>query len=115
MTSPTIKTSNYTLRPFIKEDALLWQNWDIDSEIQAHMPEPINEVQDIANQYEYIKECEEDEEGYYWVIETTDDVTKENSIDDKHTVAVIGTVSLFEINSHHKNERLCILIGDKSY
>lgn len=115
MTSPTIKTSNYTLRPFIKEDALLWQNWDIDSEIQAHIPEPKNEVQDIANQYEYIKECEEDEEGYCWVIETTDDVTKENSIDDKHTVAVIGTVSLFEINSHHKNEQLGILIGDKSY
>lgn len=115
MSSPTIKTSNYTLRPFIKEDALLWQNWDIDPEIQAHMPEPKNEVQDIANQYEYIKECEEDEEGYYWTIEAADNVTKENSIDNKHTVAAIGTVSLFEINSHHKNAQLGILIGDKSY
>lgn len=92
MTPPTIKTPNYTLRPFIKEDALLWQNWDIDSEIQAHMPEPKNEVQDIANQYEYIKECEKDEEGYYWTIEAVDDVTRENSIDNKHTAAAIGTV-----------------------
>jgi RimJ/RimL family protein N-acetyltransferase len=115
MSSPTIKTSNYTLRPFIKEDALLWQNWDIDSEIQAHMPEPKNEVQDIANQYEYIKEYEEDEEGYYWTIEAEDNTTKENSIGNKHTVTAIGTVSLFEINSHHKNAQLGILIGDKSY
>lgn len=79
------------------------------------MPEPKNEVQDIADQYEYIKECEEDEEGYYWTIEAADNVTKENSIDNKHTVAAIGTVSLFEINSHHKNVQLGILIGDKSY
>ncbi len=106
MKSPTLKTPNYTLRPFAEEDALLWQNWDIDPEIQAHMPEPKNKVQDIENQYEYIKECEADEEDYYWTIEAAGP--------DGAGVA-IGTVSLFEINSHHKNAELGILIGNKSY
>ncbi len=102
MTSPTIKTQNYIIRPFKKEDALLWQSWDIDPEIQSHMPEPENESQDISQQYEYIEECEKDEEGYYWSVETNDGVT-------------IGTVSLFEINSHHKNANVGIVIGDKNY
>jgi [ribosomal protein S5]-alanine N-acetyltransferase len=102
VTPPTIQTQNYTIRPFKKEDALLWQTWDIDPEIQAHMPEPKNEPQNILEQYEYIEECEKDEEGYYWSIETNDGVT-------------IGTVSLFEINSHHKTGDLGIVIGDKNY
>ncbi len=102
MKSPIIRTQKYTIRPFKKEDALLWQRWDIDSEIQAHMPEPKNESQDISEQYEYIEECEKDEEGYYWSIETNDGVT-------------IGTVSLFEINSHHKTGDVGIVIGDKNY
>ncbi len=108
MTSPTLKTPNYTLRPFKKEDALLWQKWDIDPEIQMHMPEPKNEVQDIEEQYRYIQECTADEEGYYWTIETTN---KDNESDK----IAIGTVSLFEINFHHKNAQLGIVIGDKTY
>ena len=102
MKSPTIKTQNYIIRPFKKEDALLWQEWDVDEEIQAHMPEPKNEAQDISEQYEYIEECEKDEEGYYWSIETIDGV-------------IIGTVSLFEINSHHKSGNVGIVVGDKNY
>ncbi len=108
MTSPTIKTLNYTLRPFKKEDALLWQKWDIDPEIQMHMPEPKNEVQAIEEQYRYIQECTADEEGYYWTIETTN---KDNETDK----VAIGTVSLFEINFHHKNAQLGIIIGDKAF
>lgn len=102
MKSPQITSSNYIIRPFKKEDALLWQTWDMDPEIQAHMPEPKNEPQDISAQYEYIKECENDEDGYYWSIDAKDGTT-------------IGTVSLFEINPHHKTADLGIVIGDKEY
>lgn len=102
MTSPTIKTQNYILRPFQKEDAILWQDWDIDPEIQVHMPEPKNEPQDILKQYEYIEECEQDEEGYYWSIETNEGTA-------------IGTVSLFEINSYHKTGNIGIVIGNKNF
>lgn len=102
MKSPQIVSPNYVLRPFKKEDALLWQTWDVDSEIQAYMPEPKNEHQEISTQYKYVEECEEDEGGYYWSIETKDGVT-------------IGTVSLFEINSYHKTAELGIVIGSKEY
>jgi len=102
MKSPTIKTENYIIRPLKKEDASLWQEWDVDEEIQAHMPEPKNEVQDISGQYEYIEECEKDKEGYYWSIETSEGVT-------------IGTVSLFEVYTHHKLANVGIVVGDKNY
>lgn len=102
MKSPIIKTANYTLRPFKKEDASLWQLWDIDPEVQAYMPEPKNTPQDISEQYSYIEECENDPEGYYFSIETNSGVT-------------IGTVSLFDINSYHKTAELGIVIGDKTY
>ena len=102
MISPTIQTQNYIIRPFKKEDALLWQTWDIDPQIQAHMPEPLNEPQDIQGQYEYIKECEQDETGYYWSIDIKDGAT-------------IGTISLTEINPHHKVAEIGIVIGDTNY
>lgn len=102
MKSPIIKTANYILRPFKAEDAYLWQVWDVDQEVQAHMPEPENTPQDIKEQYEYIKDCELDSEGYYFSIETNSGVT-------------IGTISLFEINEHHKTAELGMLIGDKAY
>jgi len=101
MKSPIIKTENYIIRPFKKEDALLWQVWDTDVEIQAHMPEPKNELQKIQEQYDYIEECENDEEGYYWSIDS----------DEK----TIGTVSLTEIDDHHKSAELGIVIGDKNF
>lgn len=101
MKSPIIQTNKYTIRPFKKEDALLWREWDIDSEIQAHMPEPKNEPQDIEEQYLYIEECENDTEGYYWSIDSQEET--------------IGTVSLTEINKHHKSAELGIVIGDINY
>ena len=102
MKAPTIQTERFIIRPFKEADAELWQNWDVDPEIQAHMPEPMNKPQDIAEQYEYIKECEEEEDGYYWSIETLDGVT-------------IGTVALTDINEHHKLAEIGIVVGDKEY
>lgn len=102
MISPIIQTQNYIIRPFKQEDALLWQTWDIDPKIQAHMPEPLNKAQDTEEQYKYIKECIQDEEGYYWSIETNEGVT-------------IGTVSLTEFNSHHKVAEIGIVLGDTNY
>ncbi len=102
MKSPTIKSNSYVLRPFKTSDAVLWQKWDIDPEVQAFMPEPFNEVQDIEEQYKYIDECEADEEGFYWSIETKDGLT-------------IGTLALTEISSYHEVADLGIVIGDKNY
>lgn len=102
MKSPTIESIHYMLRPFTKSNAALWQVWDIDPEVQAHMPGPLNEPEDIAEQCAYIEACEADEEGYYWSIETTDGVT-------------IGTVAFTEFNKHHGVADLGIVIGDKNY
>jgi ribosomal-protein-alanine N-acetyltransferase len=102
MKAPNIETNSYHIRPFISNDTELWQEWDVDPEVQAFMPEPFNEEQDIKEQYEYIKKCETDEEGYYWSIETKDGTT-------------IGTVALTEINEYHKIAELGIVIGDKNY
>jgi RimJ/RimL family protein N-acetyltransferase len=102
MKSPTIESESYLLRPFKTSDANLWQKWDIDSEVQAFMPEPFNEPHDIEEQYKYIKECEADEEGYYWSIETKDSIT-------------IGTTALTEVNDYHGVANLGIMIGDKKY
>lgn len=102
MKSPTIETNSYVLRAFKMSDAKLWQQWDVDSDVQVFMPEPFNEVQDIEEQYKYIDECETDEEGFYWSIETKDGTT-------------IGTVALTEFSDHHEVASLGIVIGDKNY
>jgi ribosomal-protein-alanine N-acetyltransferase len=102
MKAPTIKTEKYTLRPFKQADAELWQIWDVDSEIQAFMPEPLNEPKDIDVQYDYIKECEAEENGYYWSIELNNGTT-------------VGTVALTDINEHHKLAEIGVVIGAKDY
>lgn len=102
MKTPTIESTSYLLRPFKTSDAKLWQQWDIDPEVQAFMPEPFNEPQDIEEQYKYIEECETDVEGYYWSIETTGNVT-------------IGTIALTEFSDYHCVANLGIVIGDKKY
>jgi len=102
MKAPTIESKSNILRPFKMSDAELWQKWDIDPEVQAFMPEPRSAVQDITAQYEYINECEKDEEGYYWSIETTAGIT-------------IGTVALTEFDEHHGVASIGIVIGDKNY
>jgi RimJ/RimL family protein N-acetyltransferase len=102
MEAPIIHTERFLIRPFKVADTKLWQSWDVDSEIQAYMPEPMNEPQDITKQYKYIKECEEEEDGYYWSIE-------------EKTGPTIGTVALTDINEHHKLALVGIVIGDKDY
>ena len=102
MKSPTLKTENYLIKPFDKDDSLLWQEWDIDSDVQKYMPEPKNEPEDILEQYKYIEECEEGEEGYYWSVES-------------NTGNTIGTVGLFEIDQYHKTAEVGIVIGDKEF
>lgn len=102
MKAPRIETERYILRSFKEEDALLWQMWDVDPEVQTHMPEPVNVPQDIKEQYVYITECEVDPEGYYWSIETKEGET-------------IGTIALTDIDAHHKITDLGIVIGDKNF
>lgn len=102
MKSPIIASGHYVIRPFVKSDAELWQIWDIDPEIQAFMPEPFNETQNIEEQYKYIEECESDEEGFYWSVETLNGVT-------------LGTAALTEFNKYHGVANLGIVIGNKKY
>ncbi len=103
MKSPIIKCDNYTLQPFTDEDVKLWQIWDVDPEIQSHMPEPKNDPVSLEEQLAYIKECEGDGEGYYW------------SIHSNNQNEIIGTVALTDIDSYHKRAEIGIMIGDKNY
>jgi ribosomal-protein-alanine N-acetyltransferase len=102
MKSPTITSEHYIIRPFNASDAELWQKWDTDPEVQVFMPEPRSEAQDIKEQYTYIDECEKDDEGFYWSIETL-------------SGAIIGTIALTEFNEYHGVANLGIVIGDKGY
>lgn len=102
MTSPTLTSNRLTIRPFNQSDAELWQVWDIDPEVQAHMPEPLNEPENIQTQLDYIAECEAEEDGSYWSIENKEGVT-------------IGTVALTDINNHHGVAEIGIVIGNKNY
>ena len=103
MKSPIIECGNYTLQPFTEKDIKLWQKWDTDRDVQAHMPEPKNEPVSVDKQLSYIKECEDDEEGYYW------------SISSNKTNKVIGTVALTDIDTYHKTAEMGIMIGNKNY
>jgi ribosomal-protein-alanine N-acetyltransferase len=100
--SPTIHTPRYEIRSFRRGDVALWHVWDVDPEVQAHMPEPPNERQTDEAELAYLEACEEDGAGYYWSVEVKGGPT-------------IGTVSLSEIDSHHSVAHLGVLIGDKSY
>lgn len=102
MKSPIITASNYRMRPFRASDAELWQIWDVDPDVQAHVPEPRNTVSQIEDQYAYIEECEHDDEGYYWSLETKDGVT-------------IGTIALTDYNEYHGVAQLGIVIGNTDY
>lgn len=70
--------------------------------MQTFIPEPLSETLDIKEQYEYINECENDDEGFYWSIETLGGAT-------------IGTVALTEFNEYHGVANLGIVIGDEGY
>lgn len=102
MIAPTLETDRLIIRAFRNTDAELWQSWDVDPEVQVYMPEPVNLPQDITQQYQYIRECEAEQDGYYWSVETKDGVT-------------VGTISLTDINSYHMTAEIGIVIGNKEY
>ncbi len=102
MKSPIIETEHYLIRPFKESDAELWQVWDVDEAVQEHMPEPPNEPKDVSEQHVYIQECEDDDEGYYWSIETK-------------TGETIGTVALTDMNEYHKIAEIGIVIGNRDW
>jgi len=102
MKAPTLTTEQYQLRPFKESDAALWQVWDIDPAVQAHMPEPTNAPQTLNAHLQYQAECESEIDGYYWSIETPTGLT-------------IGTIALTDINDHHQLAEIGIVIGDKNY
>ena len=67
------------------------------------MPEPKNEVVSDEKQLEYLKECENEEDGIYWTI-----VWKENN-------QPIGHVAITEISKHHGNGEIGIVVGEKEH
>ena len=100
MKAPIIESTSYRMRPFTDSDVSLWHVWDLDPEVQVHLPEPQNEPRTREAQLEYIRACDAEADSYYWSIETTDGVT-------------IGTVALTDIDKHHRVAELGIVIGDK--
>lgn len=84
-------------------DISSWEKWDLDPEVQVFLPEPKNQPVSIEVYEKYFKECEDDQEGYYWSI-----VWRENG-------TLVGTVSITEINKHHGIGELGIIIGEKEY
>src|SRR3989338_10667888 len=103
MFSKTITSEKIILRPYRAGDVFSWQKWDLDPEVQAFLPEPKNKPISIKAHEEYLKECENDQEGYYWSI-----VWRENNM-------LVGTVSVTEINKHHGVGEVGIVIGEKEY
>lgn len=91
------------LRPYEAGDVSLWQKWDIDSEVQTFMPEPKNEPMNTEAGIEYLKECQNESDGYYWSM-----VWKEGNV-------LVGTISICEVNTHHGIGELGIVIGEKEY
>jgi len=103
MFSKTIISERLILRPYEVGDISSWQRWDIDSVVQAFLPEPKNEPMSAQAEIEYLKECEQELNGYYWSI-----IWKEASV-------LVGTITLTEINIHHGVGELGIVIGEKEY
>ena len=98
-----ITIQRLSLRPYAEGDIQAWQRWDVDPEVQKHLPEPVNKVVSEAEQSAYMKECLEENDGAYW------------SIVWNETGEVIGTVSITEINFHHGVGELGIVIGEKQF
>lgn len=103
MFSKTITSERLVLRPYEIGDVPLWQKWDMDPEVQTFMPEPKNEPMSTEAGVEYLKECQNESDGYYWSI-----VWKDGDI-------LVGTISISEINAHHGIGELGIVIGEKEY
>lgn len=92
---------NILLRPFDKKDVGFWNSWDTDYLIQRYMPEPKNTAVSNKEHYKYIKDCNNEEDGYYWSICFNN--------------VAIGTISLFDIDFYHKTAEIGMVIGDKNY
>lgn len=103
MFTNTLTEANIILRAYQKEDILLWQKWDTDPSVQAHMPESISMPMNTEEQLAYFEECKNEDDGYYWSI-----VWRENN-------ALVGTIALADINNHHGIGELGIVVGEKEY
>ncbi|MBP9822130.1 MAG: GNAT family N-acetyltransferase [Candidatus Pacebacteria bacterium] len=103
MFSKNITTERINLRPYETGDVSFWQKWDTDPEVQRFMPEPINEPVSDEKQFDYLRECEEEQGGVYWTI-----VWRENS-------KPIGHIAITEINYHHGIGEIGIVVGEKEY
>lgn len=103
MFSKTITSEKIILRPYGMVDFSSWEKWDLDLEVQVFLPEPKNEPVSIEVYEKYLKECEDEQDGYYWSI-----VWKEDS-------KLVGTISITDINKHHGIGELGIVIGEKEY
>lgn len=103
MFSQPIIGETIALRQYEPTDITAWQHWDIDSDIQAFMPEPENTVKTDIEQLEYLKECADDTEGHYWSI-----VSNESG-------ALIGSIALTDIDTHHGIGELGVVIGERDY
>ncbi len=103
MFSKIITSEKLVLRPYEESDVSSWQKWDVDPEVQAFLPEPKNEPTSHEAGIEYLKECENESDGYYWSI-----VWKDSNI-------LIGTISFTEVSPHHGIGELGIVIGEKEY
>ena len=103
MFSQPLTRETITLRPYETSDINAWQRWDVDPEIQVFMPEPENSAMTDAEQLEYLQECEHETDGYYWSI-----VWAENN-------ALIGSIALTEINTHHGTAEIGVVVGEKDY
>jgi RimJ/RimL family protein N-acetyltransferase len=103
MFSKTISSEKIILRPYEIGDIPFWQKWDIDPQVQAFLPEPKNEPQTPEEMAAYLKECQDENDGYYWTIVWKD------------TNQPIGTISLTEVNPYHGIGELGIVIGEREY
>lgn len=90
------------LRGYKESDIQAWHIWDTDQDVQEFLPEPKNKLATKAEQVAYLKQCQNEDDAYYWTI-----VLKE-------TNESIGTVALTDINIHHGVCELSVIIGDKT-
>ncbi len=103
MFSKTFSSERILLRPYETGDISSWQKWDVDPEVQRFLPGPQNPPESDEQTLVYFKECEDEQDGYYWSI-----VWKENN-------QLIGTISLTEINSEQATGELGLIVGEKEY
>ncbi len=103
MFSQTFTGEKIIVRPYQKEDVLVWQKWDTDPTVQQYMPESKNTPMSNEEQLAYFEECKNEQSAIYWSI-----IWKENQ-------NLIGIISFTDINEHHGVADLGIVLGEKEY